>query len=289
MFGTLPVAGKLVFAHFSPAVVTLVRIAVAALVFVALERTLVRGRLHRPGDLGRFALYALLGVALNQFLFLLGLQRTSAIRASILVATIPVWTALLAFLLGRERFRAMRFAGVGVALFGTIWLTTDGFRLTGDGGDLAGDSFVVLNAISYALYLVLARDVLSRYEPLTVIAWVFAFGTLWVVPAGVPALAAEGLSGRPTEGWLALGWIILVPTVGSYLLNMWALRHAESSQVAIFIFFQPVVAFVLAALILGERPGSATVAGGLLVLAGVLVASVRRRRPVPLPQAPPST
>jgi drug/metabolite transporter (DMT)-like permease len=276
MFGTLPVAGKLVFEHLAPMAVALLRTALAAVLFALIHRA-VAGRVRVREDLFRLAVYALFGVALNQILFLGGLERTTATRASVLVATIPVWTVLIALLLGRERFRWSRVLGIATATFGVAWLSTGGFTADVGEGSVLGDVMVTANAISFAVYLVISREILARHGSLTVITWVFAFGALWTLPVGAPALVATPLSVVPFAAWAGVAWILLVPTVGSYMLNTWALARAESSQVAAYILLQPVVAATLAVLILAERPGPGTLLGSAIVVVGVLVTTLSGR------------
>jgi hypothetical protein len=81
---------------------------------------------------------------------------------------------------------------------------------------------------------VLARGIVQRYHPLTVITWIFAFGTMLLVPIGAVPLVRE-LPGLSLQGWLAVVWIIALPTVAAYYLNVWALLHVESSIVSTFV------------------------------------------------------
>jgi len=75
----------------------------------------------------------------------------------------------------------------------------------------------------------------------------------------------------PRTWWLGV-YIVLFPTVGAYLLTVWALARVDSSLVALFIYLQPVIATALSVAILGERPGATTLAGAALVFVGVFVA-----------------
>lgn len=276
MFGTLPFTGQLAMHGVAggPAagVHGLPPLSLAALraLGAALILGLVAGRrlFAVPArELGWLALFALLGVIANQVLFLEGLSRTSQINAAVLIATIPVFTTGFALALRKERASALRLFGIAVGLGGALLLAgIERFDLSDR--RLVGNLLILANAAAWSLHLVLARPVLQRLDPLVVLAWMFLFGALALVPAGVgPLLAAW--PDVPAVSWQALAWIVAVPTALSYLLNIRALREAESSQVAIFTYLQPLVAGVLAWGLAGERLTLRTGAAALLIFVGV--------------------
>jgi drug/metabolite transporter (DMT)-like permease len=77
--------------------------------------------------------------------------------------------------------------------------------------------------------------------------------------------------------WLSVGYIILAPTVGAYYLNSWAITRVPPSVVAIYIYLQPLLAFGLAPLVLGESWNSRTIVACFLIFAGVAVVTIRSR------------
>ncbi len=288
MFGTLPFTGQLAMHGVAGGPVAGVHglppLSLAALraLGAALLLGLVAGRrlFAVPArELGWLALFALLGVIANQVLFLEGLSRTSQINAAVLVATIPVFTTGFALALRKERASALRLLGVAVGLGGALLLAgIERFDLSDR--RLVGNLLILANAAAWSLHLVLARPVLQRLDPLVVLAWMFLFGALALVPVGVGPLL-EAWPDVPAVSWQALAWIVAVPTALSYLLNIRALREAESSQVAIFTYLQPLVAGVLAWGLAGERPTLRTGAAALLIFVGVGLVQVggSRRRP----------
>jgi drug/metabolite transporter (DMT)-like permease len=79
--------------------------------------------------------------------------------------------------------------------------------------------------------------------------------------------------------WLAVLYIIIVPTVGAYYANAWALARVAPSTVAVYIYLQPLIAFALAPLILGESWNSRTWIASILIFAGVAIVISRSRSP----------
>ena len=99
-----------------------------------------------------------------------------------------------------------------------------------------------------------------------------------------PPVGGYHLSQVPLENlgwvtWLSVTYIILVPTVGAYYLNAWALERVAASTVAVYIYLQPLIAFALAPLVLGadEQWGPRTWVAALLIFAGVAVVTLRSR------------
>jgi drug/metabolite transporter (DMT)-like permease len=274
MFASLAIAAKIALRGVPPFGLVAIRTASAALVLL-LARALV-GKWQRVAwrDLPTLALYALFGITANQLLFIAGLTRTTATDAVVLGTSIPVFTVAVAVALGREQASQRAVVGLGVALLGAlVVLGADRFSAA----SLTGDLLILGNSLSFAIYLVISRGLRRRYSALTVTTWTLAFGALGVLPFG----AADALHAAPSMSpatWSAIAYIVTFPTVGSYLLNSWALAHAPSTLVAIYIYLQPVVAALLAALLLGERPQPSTFAGAGLIGAGIWLVTYSPRR-----------
>jgi len=272
LFATLPVAGKLGLQDLHPTVFVAIRAALGALVLVGLERVVHASPIPGAGDLARLAVYAVFGVVLNQALFMWGLDLTTAVNASLLLTLIPVMTYGVAILAGHEPLDLRRGAGILVALAGVLVLL-DPRRFALGAERWLGDVLVLANGLSYAIYLVVSRPILTRLPPLTTIAWIFVFGGAMLVPlalwqAGPGAFLVDGRSAG------ILAYVILGPTAAVYALNLWALKRVSSSTVAAFIYLQPVAGVLLAWWILDDPVPVRTVLAGALVFAGVALVSL---------------
>ncbi|MGI9189801.1 MAG: DMT family transporter [Longimicrobiaceae bacterium] len=273
LFATLPVAVKFALRDLSSPSIAFLRVTAAALCFVALHSQLSGERVRGAGDYARLALYALFGVVANQLLYITALQYTTATAAQTLVTTGPAITLLVAILLAQERGAVAKWVGIGLAGMGALLLI--GVEL--EGGRRLGNALVLINVVAYSIYLVISRDILRRYQPLTVITWVFLFGTLGIAPWGIPALAAE--TGAVSTTTLAmLLWIVIGPTVGAYYLNVFALARVEASTVAVYVYLQPIATALLAIPLLGERPSLYIVPAAVLIFSGVAFTAWAGRR-----------
>ena len=280
VFATLPIASKLILPVVEPLGIAAFRIFGAALAFAAVKWATRRGHVTAPRDLLALFGLSLLGVVLNQVLFLEGVQRTTAVHANILITTIPVFTLGIAMLLGRERGTALKMSGIALAGAGAAYLA---LARTGgaDGASLLGDTLVVVNSVCYAWYLVLSKDLLKRYDPITVVTYVFLFGALIIAPFGVPALARIPAEALTVRRLLVIGYIIVFTSFLTYLLSIWALKRAQSSLVAMYVYVQPLVTALLAPLVLGERVTPRAGLASLLIFSGLALATRTAKAPLP--------
>lgn len=272
LFAGISVAGKFVLPYVPPLALALCRLGAAAVVLFAVERVFIRSRMPSRRDLGAFAVLALLGVVLNQGLFLMGLERTTATHAVLLIATIPAFTLLVATLLRHERPTGVKVGGLALSFAGVALLVVgSGFNF-GD-GSLVGNLLIAGNALSYSAYLVLSRPYLARHDPLTVIAWTFLFGFFEMALFAIGPLMSVDWNVLPSDAWWAFAYIIVGATILSYGLNNWVLRSLPASRVASFVYVQPLLGVLLAALLLDERITGLVVASGVLILGGVFLAN----------------
>jgi len=277
-FSTAPVAVKIALRDLSSPGLALLRVIGAAAIFVVMQRLLTDERVRSLADYGRFAFYALFGVFANQLLYITALTYTTATAVQTMVSAGPALTLFVAILLGRESATAGKWLGIGLAASGALYLVGVDFGVGGGIGNLLS----LLNVLAFSIYLVISRDILKRYSPLTAITWTFVFGMIGMIPIGYRAVLDEvgGMSGTT---WLALAWIVVIPTVGAYYLNQWALKRVEASMVAVFTYLQPIGTALLAIPLLGERPGWHLVPAAALIFAGVGITARVSRKPKPPP------
>jgi drug/metabolite transporter (DMT)-like permease len=281
-FATLAIAGKIALRELTSPALVLARVGGAAIVFYALHRLTTNERIRDRRDYFLLALYSVLGVSLNQLLYLAGLERTTATTAQMLIVAGPAITLAVGMMRGSERGTPLKWLGIVLAASGALTLVA-----AVPAGRL-GIVLILINVVVYSIYLVLARGIVQRYNPLTVITWIFVFGAFALIPIGVGPLWRQ-VPELSLSGWLAVAWIIALPTVAAYYLNVWALIHVESSTVSTFVYLQPVLTAIMAVSILGERPSARIIPSALLIAAGVGVAiheqRVREKGPSPADQS----
>lgn len=276
LFGTWPIFGKIVLRSMSTSSLVACRLAGAALAFALLQRKLMPLLKMPVKDFLLLVLCCMLGVVGNQFLYVKGLSLTTVINATLLSTTIPVFALFVSILLGYDQLSFRRLIGIALAAGGVIYLVNPA-RADLSAQTTAGNLLIVSNSLLYAIYIVISKTLLERYGALNVITWIFLVGSVVTVPVGIYSLQQENLGAISIGVWLLILFIIIFPTVGAYYLNAWALTKVPPSTVAIYIYLQPLIAFGLAPLLLGEKSNSRTIIAALLIFTGVALVTKRGR------------
>ncbi|MEO8196268.1 MAG: DMT family transporter [Thermoanaerobaculia bacterium] len=271
IFATLHVVGKVVLAEIPALAFAASRVLIAAPLLAVMawrhDRVIPTGR-----DWRALAVLGLLGIFANQVLYLVGLRFTTATNAAILMPSIPVFTVAAAALLGAERLTARRVAGVALAAVGALVLLDPARIELGEKTSL-GNLLVAGNCLCYAFYLVLLRPLFARLPWRTVVAGSFVTGGAATLLVSLPTLARVDWPEVHGATWLALAYVGVFPTFGTYALNTWAVRRSSPSVAAAFTTLQPMFTAVLAAFFLHERFGWLQAAGFGLIVAGLVIVS----------------
>lgn len=236
-----------------------------ATVLFWLVRLFVREQVQRK-DMPRIALCALFGVAINQLMFFHGLARTSGVHASIIMVATPIMVLVLSGIILRERITAGKSIGVFLGATGAVILIT--LRSSTDTtSSFTGDLYILINATSYAVFLVLVKPLMSRYSAVTVMAWCFGIGGALVLPFGLREFQAVDWGAINEVQWSGLAFVVVMVTFVAYLLNTWALRTVDPSVAGTYIYLQP----VLALLTTYFMPGMSVHIGPYQLLAAVCI------------------
>lgn len=245
------------------------------------RRTFPRGR-----DILSLAIAALFGVVLNQALFLEGLSRTTVGRSALICSQIPTFVLLFSLLAGHERLSLRKGLGFLCGIAGVaVLLEADRFSF--DTATLHGDLLTVANAASYAVFIVIGRRVMARHDPLAATAVVFFFGAIGMFLYGGPRLLATDLGSLDGGILASMAYVIVGATVVTYFLNLWAIKRAVATRVALYIFLQPVIAATLGVALRGEEITPRFLVATLLVFAALFLRDGRPAAPAINPTGNP--
>ena len=240
LYGASHVLAKGVMPNYlSPNVFILMRVLGATLLFWLLMLINRREKIQVK-DFGRLILCGLFGVAINQLCFFHGLNLSSSINSGIIMAVNPIMVLLLSFLLLKNKPSLINSLGILLGAVGAILLTWRGS--SGSTDSWIGDIFLFINAMGYAIYLVIAKPLMQRYNPLTVITWVFSFGLLFVLafPPTIQDLLQTNLE-IPAVIWLKIAYVVVGVTFLTYLLTMYGLKYLSPSVSSAYIYTQPIL------------------------------------------------
>lgn len=264
---------------------TQVRATGAFLGFALALAVLNRPRLRvRPRELVYLALFGVAGVAMVQWLYFVSIQRLPIGIALLLEYLAPILIALWAWTVLQEPVRRRIWAALALALAGLSLVVEVWSGITLDG---LGVVAALSAAVAYAVYVLMAEHAVAERDPASLLCYGFGFAALfwalvqpfWRFPAG-RLDDNVSLLGRLAEWsspvWLLMLFVVVVGTMVTFLLVTAALRHISATRVAIIAMLEPVAAGIVAFAWLGESLGALQLAGGGIVLAGIVLAQTAR-------------
>jgi drug/metabolite transporter (DMT)-like permease len=266
-----------------PSAFVFLRILGASLLFWIIK-SFIKEKVDKK-DFPLLILCGLLGVASNQLLFFHGLNLTSPIDASIIITAVPVMVLIFSAFLLKEKITTNKLIGITIGAVGAVLLIWYGNKAEGTSSVL-GNIYVLLNACSYALYMVLVKPLMKKYNPITIISWAFLFGFIFMFPFGIQDITTTNFEAFTLNTYLAVAFVVLGTTFLAYLFNIYALSKVSPSISGSYIYLQPVVSFIMVSLyafVLKDNEYSQDInlikiISCLMVIAGVYMISKKPRK-----------
>ncbi len=272
LIGAVAIGGSPIFVRLSevgPMATGFWRVALALLPFLLIARAASDAD-PRPAGVRDHLLLLLPGVFLAGDLAFwhLSLHMTSVANATLFANVAPVFVTLGSWLFFRTRITPVFLAGLALALVGVV--TIMGGPLAVGTGHLAGDVTALVAAAFYACYMLSLGRLRARFSTQRIMLWTTLSASLCMLP---PTLVAEAdIVPATAYGWAMVLGLALVSHVGGQGLIAYALAYLPAAFSSLTLLLQPVVAALLAWLLLGESLGAPQAAGGAIVLLGILVA-----------------
>lgn len=257
-----------------------IRLVISAIVLTAFAmRERRAGILPNPGISKRKILtYAVIVSGLYQFVFLLGIAKTTSGNTALIISTVPMWTALIARIFLHEKILKLAWAGLCIALAGTIIVALQKNDVSVGPEHLKGNLYVLFAALAWATGTVYSRPMLKLISPMQL----SACSAVLALPLHL--LFAAGQYSGTLEPLQSVGlWaIILYSGVLStgLALPMWSfgVRHAGAAHASAIQNLVPLIAIVAAWVSRGESVTSGQLLGGSLIVGGLITMRVSRRR-----------
>lgn len=226
-------------------------------------------------DFLRLAACGFFGVFANQMAFLYGLDNTTPINASIIMISNPILVLIASAIILKNRITSFKLIGITLGILGALLLLTFKADFSFGSENIKGDIFIFLNAAAYGVYLVLVFPLMKKYNPLTVLKWIFTFGILFVFPFGIQDFIDISWSQFPVKIWLEFAFVILGTTFFAYLLNIYGLRNLNPSVVSTYIYLQPLFAAIIAIWSGKDTIDMVKIVATILIFSGVYLVSKR--------------
>jgi drug/metabolite transporter (DMT)-like permease len=271
------IATKYALEDISPISVIWLRFGIGLIILGA--AVLLRGQFSLPnkGESGYFILLGFIGITFHQWLQSTGLVTSQASTTAWIVATTPIFMALLGWLALREKLRPWQIVGIILAASGVLLVVSKGDLAALSRGRFGepGDLLILISAPNWAVFSVLSRRGLQRTSATRMMFYVMGSGwllttILFLLGPGLPEI------GRLTRaGWLGILFLGIFCSGLAYIFWYDALQTLMVAQAGAFVYLEPFVTVVFAALLLGEPLLAASLLGGGIILAGVWLVQQR--------------
>lgn len=232
-----------------------VRIFGAAILFWIVSIFTKNEKIQDKGDYVRFFFAGLFAIILNQCVYVTGVSMTSPVDASIITTTLPIVTMIFAAVFIKEPITGKKAGGVLLGACGALLLIFGNYLLpgstasasqSGHTSSLTGDLLCFFAQCSYAIYLVIFRDLIKKYSPITLMKWMFTFASVVMIPISSRSLALTQWSAISLTEYAELAYVLICGTFLCYLIVPIGQKFLRPTLVAMYNYVQPMVATAVA-------------------------------------------
>ena len=265
----------------SPYVLFTLRAIGASALFWLLSLFTPKERVERK-DYWKIAAASLVGLFIPQMTFLMAITMTSAIDTAIIGTLGPVFTMIFAFLFLREPITGKKAGGVALSFAGILFLI---FNSVHEGGAAAtspwGVALLLVNSLSFSLYLGLFRPLISKYSVITFMKWSFLFSLIVSLPISAKGLITTDYAAIPVNVLWEIGYLIFFATFVAYFLIPYGQKFIRPTLVSMYSYLQPIIAAIVSILAGVDTLSWQKILASVLVVGGVILVS-RSRAAKPL-------
>ncbi|WP_108808079.1 DMT family transporter [Aquimarina spinulae] len=247
----------------------LLRVVGAALLFWLASIWAPKQKIER-NDWPRVVACTVFGMAINMLMFFKGLQLSTPINSSVMITISPILVFILSAFFIKEKITLLRTIGILLGFSGALGLILFGSEIRQDAPNIPlGNALFIINAASYAVYLILVKPLTAKYHSITLMKWFFLLGVIINFPLTISEFSEVTWSSLPYEVIWKMIFVVVATTFLTYLLNIFALRHLRASTIAAFIYLQPLLAISFAMLMGADTLNTVKIISALLVFLGV--------------------
>lgn len=195
----------------------------------------------------RLLLSAMFGMVINMMLSFKGLSLSTPINSSVIVTITPILVFILSAVLIREKITILKGSGAILGLLGGLSLILFGVQQQVGAPNIPlGNVLLFVNALSFGMFLIVAKPLTKTYHPITLMRWLFLTAIIINLPIGWSEFREVDWVSMPFSALWRIGFVIVGTTFTTYLLNMFALKHLSASTIGVFTYLQPVIAIAFA-------------------------------------------
>lgn len=250
---------------------------VAGALFWIVSLFLPKEKVDRKDYIRIFAA-SLLGFFTCQVTFLVGIPHITPMDCSILTAMSPIYTMAIAAMVIKEPVTLQKAGGVAISFIGIIYLIIS--RVTAPGGVTESTPFgivmIILNSLSFSMYLGIFKPLISKYSAVTFMKWIFLFSALVSTPLSVKGLTEVEWTAIPSIQYAELAYLIILATFVTYFLIPVAQKRIRPTLVSMYSYIQPIIAIVISIVIGMDHLTWQKILAAAMVFGGVIIVSYSR-------------
>ena len=228
-------------------------------------------------DYWKIAAASLVGLFIPQMTFLMAITMTSAIDTAIIGTLGPIFTMIFAFFFQKEPITGKKAGGVALSFAGVLFLIFNSVHAGGaDQTAPFGIILLLINSLSFALYLGLFRPLISRYSVVTFMKWMFLVALLISLPFSGRGLLETDYSAITPSLASEIAFLIIFATFVAYFLIPYGQKVLRPTLVSMYTYLQPIWATVISIWSGLDRLTWQKIVATLLVVGGVFLVSRSR-------------
>ena len=222
----------------------------------------------------------LFGMSINIAAFIAGLDYSTPVNSSILIIISPIFVVILSFFIFRNKINLLKILGIIMGFIGALILILNADSNSSVGRNIPlGNFLFIVNSISYAYYLIIVKPMAQKYDLITLFKWLFLIGLIFNFPLGINQFTDVNWSSLPIkEAILPMAFVVICTTVMTYFLNGYALSKITSTEVAVFMYLQPIIGILFAIFTKSDTISLTIIIASILIFIGVYLTSVMKQK-----------
>jgi drug/metabolite transporter (DMT)-like permease len=253
----------------------LLRVSGAAILFWSISFWAPKERIDKK-DWFRILSCAIFGMVINMLMFFKGLSLSTPINSAVLITFSPIIIFGLSILILKEKITLLKILGILLGFVGALSL----ILFTEETGHNAkniplGNALFLINATSYAIYLILVKPLTAKYHVITLMKWMFLIAIFINLPITWSEFQEVEWHSLPLNAILKMIFVVVGTTFLTYLLNIFALKQLNASTIGVFMYLQPLLGILYAIWVGSDSLNILKVVAAALVFLGVYLVTKR--------------
>ena len=230
------------------------------------------------GDYIRIFAASMIGFFTCQITFLVGIPYITPMDCSVMTAMAPIYTMIIAAMVIKEPITLQKAGGVGISFAGIISLIVSSVATPGGVAESTpfGIFMLVLNCLSFSMYLGIFKPLIAKYSAVTFMKWIFLFSAVVATPFSMKGLINVDWAGIPAIQYAELAYLIICATFISYFLIPVAQKRIRPTLISMYSYVQPIIAIAVSIAIGMDTLTWQKALATLLVFGGLIIVSYSR-------------